>query len=97
MGRHIVCLTILAEFGRALAATRRYEVPRCGRACHDGLAHTDIPRRIFAEFYARRCDTEHGARVSGSTPLDRRRKRRNQSPMTTTWHPKTTAAKLSGT
>ena len=37
--------TIFAEFGRALAAARRYENLRYGRACRDGLGPADIPRR----------------------------------------------------
>ena len=57
MGRHNVFLTILAEFGRALAAARRYENLRCRSARHDGLTSADIPPRIFEEFYARCNDT----------------------------------------
>lgn len=52
MRRHIVFEIILAEFGRALAAARRYESLKYGRARHEGLAAADTPRRIFEEFYA---------------------------------------------
>jgi hypothetical protein len=52
MRRRIVFEIILAEFGRALAAARRYESLKDGRARHAGLAAADIPRRIFEEFYA---------------------------------------------
>lgn len=52
MRRHIVFEIILAEFGRALAAARRYESLKYGRARHEDLATADIPRRIFEEFYA---------------------------------------------
>jgi hypothetical protein len=58
MGLHLVCLTILTEFGRALAAARRYENLRYGRARHADFAATDIASRIFEEFYARRSRTE---------------------------------------
>lgn len=44
---------VRAEFGRALAAERRYESLRCGRA------PSDIPRTIFEEFYAGRTDSEN--------------------------------------
>lgn len=44
--------TVITEFGRALAAARRYKTLRYSRARHDGLASADIPRRIFEEFYA---------------------------------------------
>ena len=61
MGRHVVCLTILTELGRALAAARRYENLRYGHARHEGFAATDIASRIFEEFYARRSDAEDAA------------------------------------
>lgn len=44
---------VRAEFRRALAAERRYESLRCGRA------PSDIPRTIFEEFYAGRADSEN--------------------------------------
>ena len=44
---------VRAEFGRALAAERRYESLRCGRA------PSDIPRTIFEELYAGRMDSEN--------------------------------------
>jgi hypothetical protein len=52
MRRHIVFEIIIAEIGRALAAARRYESLKYGRARHEDLAAADIPRRIFEEFYA---------------------------------------------
>jgi pimeloyl-ACP methyl ester carboxylesterase len=45
--------SLLAEFRWALAAARRYEDLRYGRARQASRAPADIPRRIFAEFYAR--------------------------------------------
>jgi len=61
MGRHVVFLTILTEFGRALAAGRRYEKLRYGHARHEGFAATDVASRIFEEFYVRRSEAEDAA------------------------------------
>jgi hypothetical protein len=47
-----VFVVVLAEFGRGVAATRRYEDLRYGRGRHEGIAPADVPRRIFEEFYA---------------------------------------------
>lgn len=49
--------TILAEFRRALGAAQRYESLRYGQS----LAPSDIPRRIFDEFYAVRTESERAA------------------------------------
>ena len=48
-------LAILAEFRRARAAEQRYEkLRRAGAAAlaRDGIVRTDLPRRIFEEFYS---------------------------------------------
>jgi hypothetical protein len=47
-----ILLVILAEFRRAIAATRRYEDLRWGSGRGQGIAPADIPPRIFEEFYA---------------------------------------------
>jgi hypothetical protein len=47
-----ILVVILAEFRRAIAATRRYEGLRWGSGRREGIAPADIPRRIFEEFYA---------------------------------------------
>jgi hypothetical protein len=64
MGRYVFG-AILAEFGQALAAARSYESLRYGCANRDGLAHADIPRRIFEEFYARQGHVEQAPLASG--------------------------------
>lgn len=46
MERHTVIETIVAEFGRALAAARRYENLRYGWTPHEHLSVADIPRQI---------------------------------------------------
>ena len=51
-------LAILAEFGRGLAAARRYESLRYGRGRQAGIGPADIPRQIFAEFYATRRESD---------------------------------------
>ena len=51
LGRGIFAV-VLAEFGRAVAAARRYEHLRYGSGRHEGTAPADIPRRIFEEFYS---------------------------------------------
>jgi hypothetical protein len=43
---------LLTEFRRAHAAAQRYERLRNGLARQEKLASANIPRRIFAEFYA---------------------------------------------
>ena len=50
---------VRAEFGRALAAVRRYEMLRGGQARREKLPPANIPRRIFEEFYAAPADPEH--------------------------------------
>lgn len=60
-------IVALAEFGRAIAAAQRYEDLRYGRGRHEGIARTDIPRRIFEEFYSDSGDpatAPHRARAS---------------------------------
>jgi hypothetical protein len=53
---------VLAEFGRAVAAARRYDDLRYGRGRREGIAPADIPRRMFEEFYAPgRAVDSHGA------------------------------------
>ena len=49
---------VRAEFGRALAALRRYEMLRAGQARREKLPPADIPRRVFEEFYAAPADPE---------------------------------------
>ncbi|HZT18322.1 MAG TPA: hypothetical protein VFA23_02905 [Dongiaceae bacterium] len=61
MGRQVIFQIILAEYGQALAAARRYQELRYGAARRCGLAPADIPQRIFAEFYARRNDAGDAA------------------------------------
>jgi hypothetical protein len=41
----------LAEFRRAIAATRRYRDLRCRAACREGIAPAAMPQRVFDEFY----------------------------------------------
>jgi hypothetical protein len=43
---------VLAEFRRAVAAARRYEDLRYGRGRHKDMAHAELPRRVFQEFYS---------------------------------------------
>jgi hypothetical protein len=63
MERYIAAIVI--ELERALDAARRYEDLRYQR--HERHAPSDIPRQIFAEFYARqlngaaRAPARHGA------------------------------------
>ena len=45
-------LEMFAEFSRAVAAAKRYEDLRYRSASHGKIAPDDIPRRVFAEFYA---------------------------------------------
>jgi hypothetical protein len=52
VGRLIGTDAVFAEFGR-VAAARRYESLRYRCTNRDHLAPTDVPRRIFEEFYAR--------------------------------------------
>ena len=55
-----VLLAILAEFQRAGGAERRHEqLTRASAAAlaRDGIVRTDLPRRIFKEFYS----LSHGA------------------------------------
>ncbi len=61
MGQHTTFRAIFTEFRRALAAARRYENLRYGRACRDHFAPGEIPRLIFEEFYAGVPDTEDDA------------------------------------
>jgi hypothetical protein len=44
---------VLAEFRRGSAAAHRYERLRYGSARDAGITATDIPRRIFEEFYSK--------------------------------------------
>jgi hypothetical protein len=57
----------LTEFGRALAAVRRYENLRYGRTGRDGQA--DIPRQIFEEFYAGQGGKVRVAPAAGFPPM----------------------------
>jgi hypothetical protein len=52
MDRLCVFETILIEFVQALAAERRYDSLRYAATGRDHCARSDIPRRIFEEFYA---------------------------------------------
>jgi hypothetical protein len=47
-----ILVVFLAEFGRAVAAARRYEDLRHRSACCGSIAIADIARRIFEEFYS---------------------------------------------
>jgi hypothetical protein len=60
--------TIFAEFGRALAAARRYENLRHGRGRQQRRAPADLPRQIFEEFYAVERDSEDAAIAPGQSP-----------------------------
>jgi hypothetical protein len=54
---------VLAEFQRAMAAEQRYEyLRRAGTAAlaRDGIVRTDIPRRIFDEFYSSSAEPRSG-------------------------------------
>jgi hypothetical protein len=63
--------TVLAEFGRALTAARRYEDLRYRHACGDRLTPAEIQWQIFEEFYADRSNTHYPPRdVSGRDRLD---------------------------
>jgi hypothetical protein len=55
----------LAEFGRAMAATRRYRDLRYRAACREGIALAAIPQRVFDEFYR---DSEDAAVVRYRSP-----------------------------
>lgn len=44
---------LLAEFGRARAAARRYHALRYGSARDEGIAAADIARQVFKEFYSK--------------------------------------------
>lgn len=83
MRRHIVFEIILAELGRALAAARRYESLKYGRARHAGLAAADIPRRIFEEFYA--FADGCGTRPDGFGPILTHRRRCARVPLLCGW------------
>jgi hypothetical protein len=48
--------TFRTEFRRALAAVRRYEQLKYGRARHENLAPSDIARKVFDELYAVQTD-----------------------------------------
>jgi len=60
--------TLLAEFGRALAAARRYDSLRYTQDSRGKSAVADIPRHVFEEFYALQGNAEQAARAP-----DRRR------------------------
>jgi len=63
--------TVLAEFGRALAAARRYEDLRYCRACRDRLSPAEIRWQMFEEFYAHQNNTHYPPRdVSSRDPID---------------------------
>ena len=62
MHRFILFKTVFAEFGRALAAARRYDSLKHMHGGHDHSAPSDIPGPIFEEFYARQGNAEHAAR-----------------------------------
>jgi hypothetical protein len=47
------------EFRRALAAVRRYEQLKYGRARHENLAPSDVARKVFDEIYAAETDAAH--------------------------------------
>lgn len=64
----ILFKALFAEFGRALAAARRYDSLKFTHAGHGKSTAADIPRHIFEEFYAPQGNAEHAARAS-----DRRR------------------------
>ncbi len=46
MGQHTTFRAIFTEFRRALAAARRYENLRYGRAYRDHFAPGEIPRQV---------------------------------------------------
>jgi hypothetical protein len=48
---HGILGVTLAEFRRAMAATRRYEDLKYRAACREGIALAAIPQRVFDEFY----------------------------------------------
>ena len=62
-----VCLLMLAEYRRAIEAERYCDhLKRMSTTAlaRQGLAHADIPRRVFDKFYApsknrTRCDADH--------------------------------------
>jgi hypothetical protein len=45
-------MEMFAEFSRAVTAAQRYEDLRYRSCGHARIAPTDIPRRIFEEFYS---------------------------------------------
>jgi hypothetical protein len=79
MGQHVGFLAILTEFRRALAAARRYETLRYGRAGQEGLAPADTPLRIFDEFYGVERDSEDTAIARGQSPPSASRRRPAQA------------------
>ena len=60
MDRPRVLETVLVELGQALAAAHRYESLRHAGRHHS--ARSDIPQRIFEEFYAGRGKSGDAAR-----------------------------------
>ena len=51
----MVCADVVVEYRRAIAAEKHYVSLKCksDRAlAHEGTARSDIPRRVFEEFYS---------------------------------------------
>jgi hypothetical protein len=65
VGPLLILETICAEFERALAAARRYDRLRYGPAIHNRPARSEIPERIFAEFYAGGGEVARASRTRG--------------------------------
>jgi hypothetical protein len=55
--------TVLVQFEQALAAARRYDSLRYPTPGRDRCARSDIPQRIFEEFYAGKGKAGHVSRT----------------------------------
>ena len=50
-----LCADIIVEYRRAIAAEKHYVSLKCESdtaLAHEGTARSDIPRRVFEEFYS---------------------------------------------
>jgi hypothetical protein len=63
MGSLLILEFLSEEFERALAAAHRYDRLRYGPAVHNRPARSEIPKRIFEEFYAAGGEAGQAART----------------------------------
>jgi len=63
MGSLLILESLSEEFERALAAAHRYDRLRYGPAVHNRPARSEIPERIFEEFYAAGGEAGQAART----------------------------------